>query len=376
MNRPRQKRRHAHHLVADYESLSSLYRGDKGDTFFTQLMWMATCHSSVYKEVFATPETLIGFHTDAGASFHLSHLPGVLFGRKEKEKKEKEKKEKRKDFWTVLYSPYPREYLALTGEKLNGPEMIACGLATHYAPSAITVAYFRGEFKLLLSCCLFISTSLKHWIETLDKCFSHGTVEEIIDALRSSALASFKSSSKAEVSVTFENACANVPTRSVSFHPIPSFLGLPREHLSTSSLTTSTVAGVQVELVLVLVLVRLQEPVESETARTQDPWCSSTLKRLKEASPLSLKIREGRFQTLDQCLVREYRMSVQGISGQISNDFCEGIRARMVEKDYAPKWNPPSLEEVSSDMVDQYFSPISELEPELELPTTLREAFT
>ncbi|KAL6322810.1 hypothetical protein AAG906_020810 [Vitis piasezkii] len=57
--------------------------------------------------VFATPETLIGFHTDAGASFHLSHLPG---------------------YWG--------EYLALMGEKLNEPEMIACGLATHYAPSA------------------------------------------------------------------------------------------------------------------------------------------------------------------------------------------------------------------------------------------------
>uniref|UniRef100_F6GV68 3-hydroxyisobutyryl-CoA hydrolase n=1 Tax=Vitis vinifera TaxID=29760 RepID=F6GV68_VITVI len=28
------------------------------------------------RTVFATPETLIGFHTDAGASFHLSHLPG------------------------------------------------------------------------------------------------------------------------------------------------------------------------------------------------------------------------------------------------------------------------------------------------------------
>ncbi|RVW97107.1 3-hydroxyisobutyryl-CoA hydrolase-like protein 1, mitochondrial [Vitis vinifera] len=316
--------------------------------------------------VFATPETLIGFHTDAGASFHLSHLPG---------------------YWG--------EYLALTGEKLNGPEMIACGLATHYAPSAKLPLIEEGLGKLVTDDPSVIEASLEQYgslispdnrgllqrIETLDKCFSHGTVEEIIDALRSSALASFKSSSKAEVSVsvTFENACANVPTRSVSFHPIPSFLGLPREHLSTSSLTTSTAAGVQVELVLVLV--RLQEPVESETARTQDPWCSSTLKRLKEASPLSLKvclrsIREGRFQTLDQCLVREYRMSVQGISGQISNDFCEGIRARMVEKDYAPKWNPPSLEEVSSDMVDQYFSPISELEPELELPTTLREAFT
>nr|GMD59378.1 3-hydroxyisobutyryl-CoA hydrolase-like protein 1, mitochondrial [Ipomoea batatas] len=55
------------------------------------------------KTVFATPETLIGFHPDAGASFHLSHLPGYL-----------------------------GEYLGLTGDKLSGVEMMACGLATHY----------------------------------------------------------------------------------------------------------------------------------------------------------------------------------------------------------------------------------------------------
>lgn len=35
------------------------------------------------------------------------------------------------------------------------------------------------------------------------------------------------------------------------------------------------------------------------------------------------QIREGRFQTLDQCLIREYRMSLQGVSKQITNDFCE-----------------------------------------------------
>ena len=46
---------------------------------------------------------------------------------------------------------------------------------------------------------------------------------------RSSALDSFKSSSKTEVSVTFVNACTNVPTWSVSVHPIPSCLGLPGE---------------------------------------------------------------------------------------------------------------------------------------------------
>lgn len=37
------------------------------------------------------------------------------------------------------------------------------------------------------------------------------------------------------------------------------------------------------------------------------------------------------------------------------------------------QWEPPSLAEVSKDMVDCYFSPLSELEPELELPVASRE---
>ncbi|KAL2251577.1 UNVERIFIED_CONTAM: 3-hydroxyisobutyryl-CoA hydrolase-like protein 1, mitochondrial [Sesamum indicum] len=86
-------------------------------------------------------------------------------------------------------------------------------------------------------------------------------------------------------------------------------------------------------------------------------------------------IREGRSQTLEQCLTREYRMSVQAISGQITGDFCEGVRAKPVDKDFAPKWDPPSLEHVSQDMVDQYFSPLPASEPELELPTRQRAAF-
>ncbi|KAL3520297.1 hypothetical protein ACH5RR_018446 [Cinchona calisaya] len=239
------------------------------------------------KTVFATPETLIGFHPDAGASFNLSHLPGYL-----------------------------GEYLALTGDKLNGVEMLSCGLATHYSltkklplieeqlgslatddPSVI-----EGSLQNFGDLVHPDRTSVVHWIETLDKCFSHDTVEEIIDSL------------------------------------------------------------------------------ESEAGRTKDMWSISTLKKLKDTSPLSLKvslrsIREGRFQTLDQCLIREYRMSLQGISGKITSDFCEGVRARLVDKDSMPKWDPPSLELVTTDMVDQYFSPITALEPDLELPTELREAF-
>nr|POE50982.1 3-hydroxyisobutyryl-coa hydrolase-like protein 1, mitochondrial [Quercus suber] len=240
------------------------------------------------KTVFATPETLIGFHPDAGASFFLSHLPGHL-----------------------------GEYLGLTGQKLNGAEMISCGLATHFAHSSKLALIEEQLGKLDTDDPSVIETSLEkysdlvhldnisvlHRIEILDKCFSHDTVEEIIDAL------------------------------------------------------------------------------ESEASKTNDAWCISTLRRLKEASPLGLKvslksIREGRFQSLDQCLIREYRMSLQGISNQISRDFCEGVRARMVDKDLAPKWNPLSLEQVSKDMVEHYFSPLSKSEPDLELPTELREAFT
>ncbi|KAG8391574.1 hypothetical protein BUALT_Bualt01G0201700 [Buddleja alternifolia] len=240
------------------------------------------------KTIFATPETLIGFHPDAGASFYLSHLPGYL-----------------------------GEYLALTGDKLNGVEMLSCGLATHFS-SIMKLPLVEEQLgNLVTDDPSVVETSLGNHgdtvlpdqasvvqrIELLDKCFSHDTVEEIIESL------------------------------------------------------------------------------ENEAAKTNDPFCLSTLKKLKEAAPLSLKvslrsIREGRFQTLDQCLIREYRMSLQGISGKITGDFREGVRAKLVDKDFAPKWDPPSLEHVSQDMVDQYFAPLSAFEPELELPVKQREAFT
>ncbi|KAL4319336.1 hypothetical protein GQ457_18G003170 [Hibiscus cannabinus] len=239
------------------------------------------------KTAFAHPETQLGFHPDAGASFYLSRLPGYL-----------------------------GECLALTGEKLNGVEMIACGLATHYCLNS-RLAWIEERLGNMMNddpAAIESSlaqygdivypdrSSILHRIETIDKCFCHDTVEEIIDSL------------------------------------------------------------------------------ETEAAGTYDDWCKTMLRRLKEASPLSLKvtlrsIREGRFQSLDQCLAREYRMSLAGISKQVSNDFSEGVRARLVDKDFAPKWDPPRLEEVSKDMVESYFAPLGELEPELLLPTALREPF-
>lgn len=46
------------------------------------------------------------------------------------------------------------EYLALTGEKLNGVEMIACGLATHYSLTAVcsfcALLLYTGSVSFLM----------------------------------------------------------------------------------------------------------------------------------------------------------------------------------------------------------------------------------
>ena len=39
-------------------------------------------------------------------------------------------------------------------------------------------------------------------------------------------------------------------------------------------------------------------------------------------------------------------------------DFYEGVRAVVIDKDNAPRWNPASLEEVSGDKVVSYFAPL------------------
>ena len=38
-------------------------------------------------------------------------------------------------------------------------------------------------------------------------------------------------------------------------------------------------------------------------------------------------------------------------------DFVEGIRALIVDKDNAPRWNPPSLAEVTDASVAAFFTP-------------------
>ncbi|BBG97778.1 beta-hydroxyisobutyryl-CoA hydrolase 1 [Prunus dulcis] len=243
--------------------------------------------------IFATPENGLGFFPNVGASYFLSRLPG-FFG----------------------------EYLGLTGARLDGAEMLACGLATHFVPSAKlpllekalisrAASVTSSSFDLAFISAIIDEHSLRqpalneksalHKMDVIDKCFSRPTVEEILSALE-------------------------------------------------------------------------REAVEAHMADDdhRHEWLALTILLLKKASPMSLKIclrsiREGRVQAIDECLVREYRITSHILRGQISKDFREGCRAIVWDKDKKPKWKPSSLELITDHMVDHYFSKLDGDE-ELKLP--------
>jgi enoyl-CoA hydratase len=103
------------------------------------------------------------------------------------------------------------------------------------------------------------------------------------------------------------------------------------------------------------------EDVVASLQRDGSELALSTLKTLNEKSPrgmvVTLKLlRLARASiSLEQCLVREYRAALQVFA---SDDFREGVRAAVIDKDRSPKWSPPRIEDVTPDMVAPYFAEI------------------
>jgi enoyl-CoA hydratase len=105
---------------------------------------------------------------------------------------------------------------------------------------------------------------------------------------------------------------------------------------------------------------RMQDIVAA-LRRDGSEQAASTLKALSEKSPrgmvVTLKLlRMARASaSLEECLVREYRAALQVFA---SDDFREGVRAAVIDKDRNPKWSPAAIEDVTPEMIAPYFAEI------------------
>lgn len=103
------------------------------------------------------------------------------------------------------------------------------------------------------------------------------------------------------------------------------------------------------------------EDIFAALKRDGSEFAVATLKALNEKSPrgmvVTLKLlRLARSaSSLEECLVREYRAALEVFR---SDDFREGVRAAVIDKDRNPTWSPPRIEDVTPDMLAPYLAEI------------------
>lgn len=93
-------------------------------------------------------------------------------------------------------------------------------------------------------------------------------------------------------------------------------------------------------------------------------WGQQTAALLNQKSPTSLKVtlrllQQAQQFDFDTCIRTEYKLTNRFCA---SNDFFEGIRALLVDKDKQPRWRPATLDSISENDIARYFAPLTEAE--------------
>ena len=90
---------------------------------------------------------------------------------------------------------------------------------------------------------------------------------------------------------------------------------------------------------------------------THDQLCRGIFERISERSPTALALtlrllRHNEGRPLNEV----FRMDAEAARFMIRHpDYSEGVRARVIDKDYHPVWNPGTIEDVDSFQMDDLF---------------------
>ncbi|MDA7945919.1 MAG: enoyl-CoA hydratase/isomerase family protein [Hyphomicrobiaceae bacterium] len=100
-------------------------------------------------------------------------------------------------------------------------------------------------------------------------------------------------------------------------------------------------------------------------AESGDEWAEKTRNMIAKNSPFAVAAtfaaihKARKLQTLEECLSLEYNFAYRAIAG---HEFLEGIRAMVIDKDRKPDWQPATLEDVTTTMVEDALAPLGEAE--------------
>ena len=105
---------------------------------------------------------------------------------------------------------------------------------------------------------------------------------------------------------------------------------------------------------------RLEDVLASLESDSSE-WAAKELATLRSKSPQSCKIslrqlaESADLPDFAANMALEYRLAIRVIN---LPDFAEGVRAVIVDKDNAPKWNPATPEGVTEELLDTIFAPL------------------
>ncbi|XP_049671013.1 3-hydroxyisobutyryl-CoA hydrolase, mitochondrial isoform X4 [Accipiter gentilis] len=218
------------------------------------------------KTLFAMPETAIGLFPDVGGGYFLPRLSGKI-----------------------------GYYLALTGFRLKGRDVLKAGIATHFVESEKLPALEKDLIAL-----------------------KSPSTENIADLLNS-----YHVKSKVDQEKEF----------------------VLDEHMEKINSLFSANSMEEI----VKKLKQDGSPFAIKQLETINKMSPTSLKMTLR------QLREGASMSLQDVLMMEYRLSQACMRG---HDFYEGVRAVLTDKDQSPRWKPAALEEVSDEFLDDCFKPL------------------
>jgi len=105
------------------------------------------------------------------------------------------------------------------------------------------------------------------------------------------------------------------------------------------------------------------EDILSDLEADSSGWAVKELATLRAKSPLTMKValreiaQAKHLTSFAEEMRIEYRLASRII---MEPDFAEGVRAVLVDKDNAPRWNPATAEGISKAKLDALFAPLPE----------------